>query len=262
MPAANAFPESTGDLLASDPSLSDLPQETLRDASSDDVPLPPVSLEGPVPAESDEPQQDLSNDGLGASESAPAPREASSDHVGLTQKDSEELHTLSQEHPLWNSLSMALELAGRALKDTGKYLTSREVITAVPHGMANAAIEAVELASSMGEWTNEQLGKFVPGYQQLLDVIPDSHITLPNFQAPKTTTGKLVSGVAQFVGPAAWVSRGLGFWNFAVSLAKNAPMARAMLVGAITDVVAFDPYEARLSNLFAECGPNTNFKRF
>ena len=182
--------EMSTDLSSSYEALQEKPQEALQEE-----PLPPVVMDAEGGEAPTEPEVSFDEGALppdvvpyDTSSDLKDSTSEDSDHAGLSGQDSEELHTLSQEHPLWNSLSMALELAGRALKETGKYLTSKEVITAVPHGMANAAIEAVELASSMGEWTNEQLGEIVPGYQQLLDVIPDSHINLPNFQAPKTTT--------------------------------------------------------------------------
>ena len=127
---------------------------------------------------------------------------------------------------------------------SGVIETPRQVLG----GVRDAAQETIELAGSLGEWLDEN----VVDLGQLSDIGVGEEgeaLELPTVDAPRSTTGGLVRGLAQFLTGFAGGSKALKGIS---ATTKGGKVAKAAAAGAIADATVFDPHEDRLSNLVEE----------
>ena len=127
---------------------------------------------------------------------------------------------------------------------SGVIETPRQVLG----GVRDAAQETIELAGSLGEWLDEN----VVDLGQLSDIGVGEEgeaLELPTVDAPRSTTGGLVRGMAQFLTGFAGGSKALKGIS---ATTKGGKVAKAAAAGAIADATVFDPHEDRLSNLVEE----------
>jgi hypothetical protein len=118
-----------------------------------------------------------------------------------------------------------IEAAKTALVDIPKYLESK-----VPFGGIGISKEGISLTKKAPITIEKGLEKL------------KKEVTVEG----KTTTGRVVGGIAQFAAPFGVISKGMS----SVSIANN--FVKAMAAGAVTDFSAFDPHEKRISNLIQE----------
>lgn len=118
-----------------------------------------------------------------------------------------------------------IETAKTALVDIPKYLESK-----VPFGGIEISKEGISLTKKAPTTIEKGLEKL------------KKEVTVEG----KTTTGRVVGGIAQFAAPFTVISKGVS----SVSIANN--FVKAMAAGAVTDFSAFDPHEKRISNLIQE----------
>lgn len=123
-------------------------------------------------------------------------------------------------------------------------------------GVRDAAQEILDL----GTWLEEKVplggvqildeeGNFAPkfvGPEELEKLKPPE---LPTVDPAKTTGGAVVRSVAQFLAPFSVISKAAKVKQAASGVEK---FARAAGAGALTDFLAFDPHQKRLSNLLNE----------
>lgn len=119
--------------------------------------------------------------------------------------------------------------------------TALDVAAAVPMGVRDAAQETVDFGVDIVDWADNHT------FDVLEDGTPD-YLTLPDYET-KTAAGQMVRGISQFA--AGFVGAGK-FMKAAGWLQKGSSMVRGAAQGALTDFVAFDPHEERLSNLVQE----------
>lgn len=128
----------------------------------------------------------------------------------------------------------------------------RESPRAVLHGAGEAANQTLKAIDSAGDWMNQnvvdlgtphlfdQQGRFSPGLSKSL---PSEQRggppQIPNVEAPKSTTGGIIAGASQFI--AGMIGAG--------KITKLGGWAGAYVNGALSDAVAFDPHQQRVSNL-------------
>ena len=159
-----------------------------------------------------------------------------------------------------------VETAGDVAKDVamGVVETPRQVVG----GAADAVQEALNFADSVGESIENFLGirdwptiiQFTNEKGELdFDLLSrnewegktDAEVgqIMPEIDDPRSTTGSLVRGVSQFLTAFALPAKKL---KGVMGTGKGAAFGEAAAAGAIADFVAFDPHEARLSNLIEE----------
>lgn len=145
--------------------------------------------------------------------------------------------------------------AVRVAKDigTGLYETPR----AIAHGAIDAVNETADLVSGLAGWITEKAGLAeLPGLRvsaKGVEVISAEELNanrladarVPNFDAPESVTGGIVEGAAQFLTGFAAAGKLLKL----APATKAGQVAAAAAKGAVADFSAFDPHEARLSNL-------------
>jgi len=118
-----------------------------------------------------------------------------------------------------------------------------EIPPAIGQGLMKSVQETGNLAIDMADWVDDKIGS-----GELID--PDDRISFAdnprNVYQPETSTGKVVSGISNFLfpfGAASKVAKGIKVTG------KIARIAKAGTIGAAVDFAAFDPHEQRLSNL-------------
>lgn len=139
-----------------------------------------------------------------------------------------------------------LDVIGDVASDIGSGIieTPRQIIG----GARDAAQETIELAGSLGDWLDEN----VLDLGQLSDIGIGEEGTepeLPTVDEPRSTTGGLVRGMAQFLSGFAMGNKAL---KGVKAVGTGAKIGKAMGAGAIADATVFDPHEARLANLVQE----------
>jgi hypothetical protein len=122
--------------------------------------------------------------------------------------------------------------------------TAGDMIKGVGEGAVKAVEETVQFGADVINWFDKMDGS---------DDIADIDIDIvPDWLETKTTAGKMVSGVSQFltgfVG-AGKVLKATKLANGIIKLGKGAKYINGVVQGAIADAVVFDPHEERLSNL-------------
>jgi hypothetical protein len=150
-----------------------------------------------------------------------------------------------QSAPKKDSKGIA-EAVGGIAGDIGSGIieTPRQIIG----GARDAAQETIELAGSLGDWLDEN----VLDLGQLSDIGIGEEGTepeLPTVDEPRSTTGGLVRGMAQFLSGFAMGNKAL---KGVKAVGTGAKIGKAMGAGAIADATVFDPHEARLANLVQE----------
>ena len=144
---------------------------------------------------------------------------------------------------------------GAVLKDLGRGVV--ETPRAVYTGVHKAAQETVDLVDELGDWLENKLplGGFEVGEGGLRYLSPDELQAkgggkLPavpgKIADPKSVTGKIGQGIAQFVAGFIGAGKVLKGWKPAGTGGK---IGKAATQGAISDFTVFDPHEQRLSNL-------------
>lgn len=148
--------------------------------------------------------------------------------------------------------------SGGVLKDIGTGLV--EAPRATVHGVVDAANEIADLVGSVGQWVEDAVGTGgvevgpdgfrILSHEELQakrakgEAIAD--LRVPNVPAPESVTGNLFENAAQFIAGFGAVGKVAKVAGIAT---KAAPAVRAGAQGAAADFAAFDPHEARLSNL-------------
>jgi len=122
--------------------------------------------------------------------------------------------------------------------------TAGDMIKGVGEGAVKAVEETVQFGADVINWFDK-----MDGSDDIADVDID---IVPDWLETKTTAGKMVSGVSQFltgfVG-AGKVLKATKLANGIIKLGKGAKYINGVVQGAIADAVVFDPHEERLSNL-------------
>lgn len=148
----------------------------------------------------------------------------------------------------------------RTAADIGKGVI--EAPRAVLTGVRDAFQNTIDLAKDMGDWTNEYLpaiqitGKGAPRIVTAAErkadpSLPGSladNVEIPTVDAPKTITGGLIKGVAQFLTGFKGAGKLLDAAGVPEVTGKAAYLVNS-LKGAMANFTAFDPHQQRLSNL-------------
>lgn len=152
-------------------------------------------------------------------------------------------------------------MAGRIAKDVG--MGSLEAIPAVAVGVRSAYQNAINMGREFGGWLEEhnigggiivdEHGVRLATGKELAsaDVIRPADYDLPDFpewMKPKTVTGGIVKGVAQFITAMAGANK-LAKVVGVPELGGAAGYGITALKGAAANFAAFDPHQERLSNL-------------
>lgn len=133
-------------------------------------------------------------------------------------------------------------------------------------GVRDAAQETLNAADSLGQSIESFLGiENIPTILQFtdeegnfdLDLLTRSEAAkkgglkdiLPTISDPRSTTGALVRGVAQFL--TGFIGAGKALKGVETAT-KTAKVGKVLAQGAIADAIVFDPHEDRLSNLTEE----------
>ena len=154
-------------------------------------------------------------------------------------------------------------ILSRVGHDLKTFVRRGEMVTAPVHGFIKGWNEMIDTTDSFMDRLAERTGLPLNPYMQFLDKDGNVDLNLfgkrpegatpvhiPNILPPESGTGHLASGVSQFMagfGPAFKVLKGLNIFK--------SPAFTAGAAGFISDMVAFDPYEERLSSLGLEYGP-------
>jgi hypothetical protein len=146
-----------------------------------------------------------------------------------------------------------LQRVGSVAKDVGR--GAIETPRAVAGGVRNAAQNTGEFLKQMVDSLADN-GVMLPGPQALLTVgargvqrLGRSEIAVQNFPEigdPKSTTGRLIKGVAQFL-TGFVATRQLPGMSGATSVLGQ--MTQSAAAGALADTLVWDPHEQRLSDL-------------
>ena len=121
-----------------------------------------------------------------------------------------------------------------------------ELVPSVGSGILAGVQELGNTAIDLADWVDNNLGSgdFIDDDFQI-DFLSDPS----NVFQPKTTTGRLVRGVSQFLLPFGAASKAAKGIKVGSKLGK---LAKAGAIGAAVDFAAFDPKEERISNLIQE----------
>ena len=166
---------------------------------------------------------------------------------------------------------------GSILNDVKDFVTSKDILKAVPAGAERAVNEIGSTYGSITNFLEKKLnvGRFIWGNGESFKYIPREQVEkyiadgklktkdsvslgLKNLDVIndefESTTGSLVSAIAQF---------GTGFiFTAPIKLAQTASttnkILNTMVRGSITDAIAFDPYEDNISAVLKANGWSTN----
>ena len=176
-------------------------------------------------------------------------------------------------------------ILSRVGRDLKTFVRHGEMFTAPVHGFIKGWNEMIDSTDALMNWLSEKRGLPLNPALQLFDQegnfdlkllskrpegVPPLHI--PNVSPPESGTGHLASGISQFMAGFGPIFKGLKSLNSSFNVLKGASGTSALgtgalgtsatgtavtagVAGALTDFIAFDPYEERLSNLAAEYGP-------
>jgi hypothetical protein len=154
---------------------------------------------------------------------------------------------------------------GRVAKDIALGATV-EVPRAVLKGVRDAYQNTIDIGDELGGWLEQGLhlpglkisgeGIDVVGSEELQQLRAEgndvaSHMVLPDLDPPKTVTGGLIKGVAQFLTGMKGANKLLDAANIG-KMAGAAGYTRTAVQGAIANFTAFDPHQQRLSNLIEQ----------
>jgi hypothetical protein len=148
----------------------------------------------------------------------------------------------------------------RTAADIGKGVI--EAPRAILTGVRDAYQNTIDLAKDVGDWTNQYLPAIQvtgPGAPRIVTAderkadpsLPASladSVVLPTVAPPKTVTGGLIKGVAQFLTGFKGAGKLLDAAGVPEVTGKAAYLVNS-LKGAMANFAAFDPHQQRLSNL-------------
>lgn len=140
------------------------------------------------------------------------------------------------------------------LKDLARGLV--ETPRAITVGITKAVNETIDMVDELGDWLEEKvpLGGFEITKDGIRRLSPEELKAkggadlpnLPQMADPKSTTGKLVSNVSQFLAGFVGAGKLMKGWK---AVGTGAKVTKAAAQGAVADFAVWDPHEQRLSDL-------------